>query len=282
MNSNPIVIEELDFFFMSYDEPNAEKHWTDLLTKVPWAKRVHGIKGFDAVHRECGRLATTPYLITVDADTIVHNAFLELKVPLPINGAFNAAWASRNAVNGLRYANGGVKIWSKDFASTMAFHELGNTIDFCWDTNFTSIPKVMSDLYINGSALQAFRAGYREGVKLSTQEGKRVAPNELHSLPSHQLHLLKVWCSIGADAGYGQWAITGARKGLIDTLAAKEPVAVLTGFDHIQSVYESLQNESPTKLSRALGLILDDEYGCPVPDFTAEQSQFIKDHFTPC
>ena len=32
--------------------PNAEENYADLLAKVPWAKRVHGIKGSAMVHPE--------------------------------------------------------------------------------------------------------------------------------------------------------------------------------------------------------------------------------------
>ena len=39
---------EIDIIYPSYDEPNAEQNYTDLLSKVPWAKRIHGIKGSDA------------------------------------------------------------------------------------------------------------------------------------------------------------------------------------------------------------------------------------------
>ena len=46
-----IDVTELDIFYISYDEPNCEEHWADLLNKVPWAKRVHGVKGFDAAHK---------------------------------------------------------------------------------------------------------------------------------------------------------------------------------------------------------------------------------------
>ena len=34
-----IKIIEQDIIFLSYDEPNAEKNYADLVTKVPWAKR---------------------------------------------------------------------------------------------------------------------------------------------------------------------------------------------------------------------------------------------------
>ena len=61
-------LTQFDLFFLSYDEPNAEENWADLLDKAPWAKRVHGVKGFDAAHRECARQSETPWFITVDAD----------------------------------------------------------------------------------------------------------------------------------------------------------------------------------------------------------------------
>ena len=38
-------VGEIDIIYLSYDEPNAEQNYTDLLSKVPWAKRIHGIKG---------------------------------------------------------------------------------------------------------------------------------------------------------------------------------------------------------------------------------------------
>jgi hypothetical protein len=48
-----INVIDQDIIFLSYDEPNAEKHYADLLTKVPWAKRVHGVKGSDNAHKAC-------------------------------------------------------------------------------------------------------------------------------------------------------------------------------------------------------------------------------------
>ena len=44
-------IADIDFIFLSFDEPNAEKNFADLKRKVPWAKRVHGVYGFDAAHK---------------------------------------------------------------------------------------------------------------------------------------------------------------------------------------------------------------------------------------
>ena len=46
-----IKVLDCDIVFLSYDEPNAEKNYADLLTKVPYAKRVHGVEGSDAAHK---------------------------------------------------------------------------------------------------------------------------------------------------------------------------------------------------------------------------------------
>ena len=43
----------------------------DLCKKVPWAKRVHGVKGSDAAHKACAELSDTDHFITVDGDNII-------------------------------------------------------------------------------------------------------------------------------------------------------------------------------------------------------------------
>ena len=59
-------IADIDFIFLSFDEPNAEKNFADLKRKVPWAKRVHGVYGFDAAHKACAELSDTKHFVTVD------------------------------------------------------------------------------------------------------------------------------------------------------------------------------------------------------------------------
>ena len=38
-----IPITEYDVVFISYDEPNADDNYADLINKIPWAKRSHGV-----------------------------------------------------------------------------------------------------------------------------------------------------------------------------------------------------------------------------------------------
>ncbi len=48
--ADKIRVSDLDFVYISYKEPNKEENWADLLSKVPWAKRVDGVKGFDSAN----------------------------------------------------------------------------------------------------------------------------------------------------------------------------------------------------------------------------------------
>ena len=45
-----VRISDLDFVYISFKEPNKEENWADLKNKVPWAKRVDGVVGFDSAH----------------------------------------------------------------------------------------------------------------------------------------------------------------------------------------------------------------------------------------
>ena len=71
-----VKIAELDIIYLSYDEPNAEENYADLLTKVPWAKRVHGVEGSDAAHKACAKLSETDRFVTVDGDNTIKQEFI--------------------------------------------------------------------------------------------------------------------------------------------------------------------------------------------------------------
>ena len=53
------LVRDHDIFYLSYDEPNAEKNYADICNKIPWVKRVHGVKGSDAAHKACAERAET-------------------------------------------------------------------------------------------------------------------------------------------------------------------------------------------------------------------------------
>jgi len=61
----------------------------------------------------------------------------------------------------------------------------------------------------------AFRAGFREGVKMGVDQGKRVDPKKLfQTIWPGNAQKLMTWASVGADHDNGLWCIYGARLGL--------------------------------------------------------------------
>ena len=50
-------------------------------------------------------------------------------------------------------------------------------VDFCWNIHYVQMNNVYCDVMNNGSPLQAWRAGFREGVKMGLENGDVVDPN---------------------------------------------------------------------------------------------------------
>jgi|TARA_R110000823_G_scaffold314490_1_gene443771 hypothetical protein len=225
------VIDQ-DIIFLSYDEPNAEENYADLLTKVPWAKRVHGVEGSDAAHKACADISETENFITVDGDTIIDSNFLKVELDFEELGAtpeYQFSWSGKIDVNGLMYGNGSIKMWTRDFVKSMKTHE--NTdgsnetnIEFCYFDNYLQLNENFSTSIISSSPQQAWRAGFREGVKMSLNRGSTI--KDLNSLWWQNYNRLLIWTMVGADVQNGLWTIYGAREGLYKTMC--------TDWDHIQ------------------------------------------------
>jgi hypothetical protein len=214
-----VPITSFDIVFMSYDEPNADINFANLQRQAPWAKRVHQVKGFDACHKAAARQAETERFITIDADNIVHDDFFDIQLDMTkINKNDVISWAGKNVVNGLVYGNGGIKLWPKHVVEQMRTHEAAedekSQVDFCWDIYYYQMNNIYCDVYNNASAYQAYRAGFREGVKLALEGGKTVDHRQLKSrVHDRNYKRLLVWASVGADVDNGLWAMFGTRLG---------------------------------------------------------------------
>jgi hypothetical protein len=215
-----IKVVEQDIIFLSYDEPNAEKNYADLLSKLPWAKRVHGVKGSDNAHKACASASDTEYFVTVDADNIVDPSFFQVTIDLEelgLNSDNVFSWCGKVHVNGLMYGNGGLKMWTRKFVNEMRTHE--NAIDgdekgkveFCFDNRYYQFNDNYSISYTNETPFQAWRAGFREGVKMSLDQGAKV--NNIKTVWWQNYHRLLTWCNVGADVNNGLWSMLGAREG---------------------------------------------------------------------
>ena len=271
-----MYLSELDVVFISYDEPNAEAHWADLLRKAPWAKRVHGVKGFDAAHKAAANEASTDFFITVDGDNIVKDGFLDTEID-DVEGGMVLSFASKNNINGLTYGNGGLKIWPTEYVKVMAFHEDSSdtqAVDFCWDDTYRQQNVLSSENFQNGSAYQSFRAGFREGVKMSLNRGARVkAENFLRTMDKDNLTRLRIWCSVGNDVDFGDWAIHGARLGAYKTICTDWNFGEIRDYDWFDAYFKTVQTEMSSHQAMKK---LNDLVGLGVVDLDAAQSSFFK------
>lgn len=284
---NKIKIIEQDVIFLSYDEPNAEKNYADLLSKIPWAKRVHGVKGSDSAHKACAALSETEYFVTVDADNIIDSAFLRLEIDLGELGLTPEhvfSWCGKVHVNGLMYGNGGLKLWTKKFVNEMKTHEnsdpddLKGKVEFCFDHRYYQFNENYSVSYTNASPFQAFRAGFREGVKMSLDQGAKV--DDVTKVWWQNYQRLLIWCNIGMDVENGIWSIYGAREGAYLTNCTDWDYSLVRDFDWLTNEWEKTyskveQDMLPYEVS-GLGHTLRTKCGLEIADIDPHGSAFFK------
>jgi hypothetical protein len=143
LKTETLQLKTIPVVFLSFDEPNADENFEYLKANHPnpaLIHRVHGVKGFDAAHKEAGRVANSTRFFTVDADCRVDKEIWKKSVEFTADIAqATLSWSSRNIVNGLVYGNGGVKLWYAEHVMNMRSHEAAedgddtHNVDFCWD-----------------------------------------------------------------------------------------------------------------------------------------------------
>lgn len=214
-----VPISEYDVVFISYDEPNADENWAHLQSICPWAKRSHGVFGSDACHKAAAKLSETERFIGIDADNKVREDFFELELDIEkFHEADVLSWSGKNIINGLVYGNGGIKLWPVKVVEQMRTHEEvdsgAGAVDFCWDIHYHQLNNIYSDVYNNRTPYQAYRAGFREGVKLALHNGEPMDWRQVAEKNNYKNHRrLLIWMSVGSDVENGMWAIYGARLG---------------------------------------------------------------------
>lgn len=279
MNLVTEKIIDFDIVFLSYDEPNADENYDDLLKKIPWAKRIHGVKGSDSAHKACADIAETERVVIIDGDNIVSPDFIKQEVEFEQDSDMTQtvySWVARNNINGLVYGNGGIKCWPTTLIKSIRTHEnalsdaQGSQIDFCWDINYYAQEKVMSNIHNNASPYQAWRAGFREGVKMALNSGSKQTKLELLNSHWKNLHRLYIWSTVGADVKNGIWAIYGARQGLHKTMCTDWDYIQVRDFEHLNNLWKEVQEDvngvtGVRENVLTYGKLIEQELGLPIP-----------------
>ena len=282
-----IDIADLDCIYLSYDEPNKEEHWVKVKNMVPWAKRVDGIKGSDAAHKAAARASDTERFILIDGDNLPDPAFFNqtLAFPTPEYNRAVYRWRARNCINGLMYGNGGLSSWTKEFAYDMQTHEASTgsvetQVEFCFDPLYWAMYDCYSTTYPNSSAFQAWRAGFREGVKMCLNRGALPSLSEFQlRVHGKNLDNLTIWHNVGADVEYGEWAIAGSRQGTYMTMLTQWNHTLVQDFTELEKLWATVEGQQPRLLANRLAEELHTQLDLPMLIMEAEQSKFFKQHY---
>lgn len=292
--NNIIDIADLDVIFLSYDEPAKEEFWLKIKNMVPWAKRVDNVKGSDAAHKAAAEASDTERFILIDGDNMPDESFFNQQLDFTNKDSnFKLAqfrWKAINAINGLRYGNGGISSWTKTYVANMKTHEaqdegdITRIADFCLDSKdslYWSMHDCYSTTYPNHTPFQAWRAGFREGVKMCLDRGSKPSVDDFKvTVASRNLNNLKIWHNIGIDVENGIWAIYGARLGTYVVLLTDWDHTKVQWFDNYIDLWKEHGNKNPENEIIWLGKILSEKLGLPSCTFDPEQSKFFKHQYT--
>ena len=284
---NRIDVADLDCIYLTYDEPQKEEFWVKIRNMIPWAKRVDGVKGSDAAHKAAAEASDTERFILIDGDNMPDPEFFNLTLELPTAEYERAVfrWRAKNHINGLMYGNGGLSSWTREFVMNMRTHE--NTdgrdetqVEFCYDPLYWPMYDCYSTTYPNGSAFHAWRAGFREGVKMCLNKSTRPTVAEFKDRVHHRnLDHLTIWHNVGADVDYGLWAIAGSRQGTYMTMLTEWDHKQVQSFDALEEIWLTVRDQDPEILANRLAEELATQLDLPMMSMFAEQSKFFKHHY---
>jgi hypothetical protein len=282
-----IDVADLDTVYLTYDEPQREEFWVKIQNMIPWAKRVDGVKGSDAAHKAAAAASDTERFILIDGDNLPDSEFFNLTLEMPDDQWQSAVfrWRAKNNINGLMYGNGGLSSWTRTFVNNMRTHEAtdGRTeteVEFCFDPLYWAMHDCYSTTYPNGSAFHAWRAGFREGVKMCLIKGARPSLSDFKDRV-HQRNLdhLTVWHNVGRDVEHGIWSIAGARMGTYMTMLTEWDYRQVQWFDALTDLWTTVQDSDPELVAGRVAEDLQTQLDLPITMMNAPESQFFKHHY---
>jgi hypothetical protein len=282
-----IDIADLDCIYLTYDEPQREEFWIRIRNMIPWAKRVDGVKGSDAAHKAAAAASDTERFVLIDGDNLPNENFFNLTLTFPDAHWESAVfrWRACNHINGLMYGNGGISSWTRTFVNNMRTHEAtdgraATEVEFCFDPMYWAMHDCYSVTYPNGSAQHAWRAGFREGVKMCLNQGSKPSLSEFKTRV-HQRNLdhLTIWHNVGRDVDNGIWAIAGARMGTYMTMLTEWDHRLVQDFSALDDLWKTVESGNPELLAGRVAEDLATQLDLPINMIGEKESAFFKKHY---
>ena len=282
-----VDVADLDCIYLTYDEPQREEFWVKIRNMIPWAKRIDGVKGSDAAHKAAAAASNTERFILIDGDNIPNEQFFNLTLEFPDEQWESAVfrWRAKNYINGLMYGNGGLSSWTRTFVNNMQTHEATDgrdetQVEFCFDPLYWPMYDCYSITYPNGSDYHAWRAGFREGVKMCLDRGRCPDVNEFKDrVHSRNLDHLTIWHNVGRDVEYGIWAIAGARMGTYMTMLTPWDHTLVQNFEELVKLWDTVKDSDPELLAGRVAEDLVTQLDLPINMILEKESAFFKHHY---
>ena len=156
-----------------------------------------------------------------------------------------------------------------------------NDVEFCFYPNYIAMHDCYSTTYPNGSAFQAWRAGFREGVKMCLNKGARPTITEFQSRVHHRnLDHLTIWHNVGRDVDHGIWAIVGSRMGTYMTMITPTwDYRQVQSFDALEELWSTVKDSVPEILAGRVAEDLVAQLDLPINMLGPAESEFFKQHY---
>jgi hypothetical protein len=151
-------------------------------------------------------------------------------------------------------------------------------VEFCFDFRYKAMNNVYSTTYPNGDAYHAWRAGFREGVKMCLNNGAKPSLEEFHQyVHARNYDKLCIWHSVGQDSEYGFEAMLGARYGTYKLMCTDWDWHEVRDFAALHALWE--KHDYTVEDFHEWGATLRRKLLLPIVDYTAEQSKFFKHYY---
>ena len=226
-----------DVVFISYKEPNADKHFAQLQDRIRETdsrinlRWVRDVKGIHQAHKKAAELSTTSMFFVVDGDAkLVDDFDFSYQVPVWDETTVHV-WRTKNPVNNLEYGHGGVKLLPRLLTENVDVTATDMTTSI--SDRFKVVDQISNYTVFNTDPFNTWKSAFRECTKLASKTIKGQEDEETEAR-------LDAWCKEGESAPFGRYALSGARAGRrfgYDNRNQPDRLSLINDFDWLKEQF---------------------------------------------